>query len=417
MEPKRSRSAAAPLWTRDFTILTLGSVVSLLGNAMSGFAMSLLVLDLTGSTLLFALYNMLSMLPHSLAPLLAGPLLDRYSRRKTIYTLDFITAGLFLAMALILSAGKPRFAVLAGANLALGAIGGVYTVAYDSFYPLLISEGNFQKAYSVSAALENLAFVMVPVATLVYKAFGIVPLFAANAFTYLIAAVLETRIRAEERYTTRQDRAEKGLRAYAADFREGMLYLWGEKGLLAVAAYFFFSFLNSGMCEVVTLPYFRGAFENGEYVYMLTWGASVAARFMGGGFHYFARLPAERKFGIAFAVYLIISVLEGAYLFFRPAVMAVMVFFVGLLGVTSYNIRISTTQSYVPDEKKGRFNGAFNTMSMVGILLGQALGGGLSTVTDERTIVVIANVLTLAAALVFIGGGKRHVEKIYNQNV
>ena len=30
---------------------------------------------------------------------------------------------------------------------------------------------------------------------------------------------------------------------------------------------------------------------------------------------------------------------------------------------------------------------------------------------------VIANVLTLAAALVFIGGGKRHVEKIYNQNV
>lgn len=408
---------AAPLWTRDFTILTVGSVVSLLGNTMSGFAMNLLVLDLTGSTLLFALYNILFMLPNTLAPLLAGPLLDRYSRRKTIYTLDFLTAGLFLVMALVLSAGPPRFAVLAAANLALGAIGGVYTVAYDSFYPLLIHEGNFQRAYSVSATLENLAFVMVPVATLIYKAFGIVPLFAANSVTYLLAAVMETRIRTEEEYTHRERQAEKGLRAYAADFREGMLYLWGEKGLLAIAVYFFFSFLNSGMSGVVTLPYFRGAFENGEYVYMLTWGASVAARFLGGGFHYFAKLPARRKFGIAFAVYLTISALEGSYLFFRPGVMAVMMFFVGLLGVTSYNIRISTTQSYVPDEKKGRFNGAFNTLSTVGILLGQAIGGALSTVTGERAIVVMANVLSLAAALVFIGGGKKHVEKIYNQNV
>lgn len=40
----------------------------------------------------------------------------------------------------------------------------------------------------------------------------------------------------------------------------------------------------------------------------------------------------------------------------------------GLLGVTSYTIRISATQSYVPDEKKGRFNGAFNMLNTVGAL-------------------------------------------------
>ena len=34
-----------PLWTRDFTIITLGSVVSMLGSVLAGFAMSLLVLD------------------------------------------------------------------------------------------------------------------------------------------------------------------------------------------------------------------------------------------------------------------------------------------------------------------------------------------------------------------------------------
>ena len=34
-----------PLWTRDFTIITVGSVVSMLGNSMAGFALSLIVLD------------------------------------------------------------------------------------------------------------------------------------------------------------------------------------------------------------------------------------------------------------------------------------------------------------------------------------------------------------------------------------
>ena len=44
------------LWTRDFTIITLGSVISMLGNDAAGFAMSLLVLDYTGSSFYYAVY-------------------------------------------------------------------------------------------------------------------------------------------------------------------------------------------------------------------------------------------------------------------------------------------------------------------------------------------------------------------------
>lgn len=42
------------LWTRDFTIITLGSVVSMVGNSLSGFALSMMVLDYTGSTFLYS---------------------------------------------------------------------------------------------------------------------------------------------------------------------------------------------------------------------------------------------------------------------------------------------------------------------------------------------------------------------------
>ncbi len=90
------------LWTRDFTFITLGSVVSMFGNAMSGFAMSLMVLDISGSTLLYSIYLAMFTLPQLFMPVLSGALLDRFSRKKTIYLLDFFSAFLYIFMALML---------------------------------------------------------------------------------------------------------------------------------------------------------------------------------------------------------------------------------------------------------------------------------------------------------------------------
>ncbi len=417
MEDKDPPLSRNPLWTRDFTILTVGTVVSMLGSALTTFAMDLMVLDYTGSTLLFAVYGMVYMLPNALAPVLAGPLLDRFSRKKTIYTLDFITAGLFAVLTFFFVSGRFSFWLLAAANMLLGAVSGIYNVAYDSFFPLLISEGNYQKAYSVSSTLENLSAVMVPISAFIYKVFGIVPLLTANTLSFLIAAVLETMIRAEEKYIALQREKggeETGLKRFAADFLEGMKYLLSEKGLFAIALYFFFSSVNGGMTGVVTLPWFRKAFTNGEYTYMMVWGASTVARFIGCVAHYYFKLPAKAKYAIALVVYISINVFEGSYLFFPVPLMMVMTFLTGMFGITSYNIRLSATQKYVPDEKKGRFNGAFSTLNTVGVLIGQGAAGTLSLVMGERAIVVLANMLCLTAALLFILGGRKEVSKIYN---
>lgn len=50
----------------------------------------------------------------------------------------------------------------------------------------------------------------------------------------------------------------------------------------------------------------------------------------------------------------VIYILISYMLYFPIVVMMILCFAEGILGVTSYNIRISATQSYVPDEKKGR---------------------------------------------------------------
>ncbi len=95
--------------------------------------------------------------------------------------------------------------------------------------------------------------------------------------------------------------------------------------------------------------------------------------------------------------------------------MMLLCFIVGIGGVTSYTIRISATQSYVPDEKKGRFNGAFNMLSTIGALAGEFTAGILSESFPERTVLLASMLLCALAAVIFIGGGRKHVAAIYNR--
>lgn len=407
------------LWTRDFTIITIGTVISMFGNALSGFAMSLMVLDMTDSTLLYAVYIAMYTVPQLIVPVFSGAILDRYSRKKTIYTLDFISSGIYVFIALFLLSGHFSFPVFACFCLLEGSIQSMYMVAYESFYPLLITEGNYQKAYSIQSMLDTMTAVMVPVSAFMYKSIGLVPLLFINAVCFFAAACMETRIGAEEEYIATQkataiDGAGK-VRQMMADTKEGFIYLAGEKGLLAVAVFFGFLAITGGISNVITLPYFKNTFDNGEYIYMLVWGCSVAARAIGGGLHYKTKIPAEKRYAIALAVYIINALNEGFYLFFPIPVMMVMCFMIGIGGVTSYTIRISATQSYVPDEKKGRFNGAFNMIFMAGALAGEMIAGIASEVINERTIIMIAMIAEAILALIIIGGNKEHVSKVYNR--
>ena len=408
------------LWTRDFTIITAGTVVSMFGNAMADFAMSLMVLDMTKSTLLYAVYLAMYSAPQIIMPLFSGAILDRYSRKKTIYMLDFISAGLYAVMAALLWSGWFSFPVFALFCFTIGCIISVYMVAYDSLYPLLITEGNYQKAYSIQSILDTVSMVMVPVAAFLYRGIGIAPLMAANAVCFLIAATMETQIGNEEKYIeTQKLTALEGAgkaRQMLVDMKEGFRYLKGEKGLLAVSIYFAVMFATGGVENVATLPYFKNTFTNGEYVYMLVWGCAVIGRATGGGIHYKKTIPAEKRYAIALAIYIFNSLADGFYLFFNVPVMMALCFLVGIGGVTSYTIRISATQSYVPDEKKGRFNGAFSMMTMLGMLLGEGIGGIASEFFNERSVIMVAMLVQAAMAVVIIGCNKESVSELYNRS-
>lgn len=405
------------LWTKDFTTITLGSVVSMMGNSIAGFAMSLFVLDYMESTLYYAIYIFLYTLPQIAAPVISGPLMDRFSRRRTIYTLDFCSAALYLSLAAFIFFDMFSFGIFAAATFIVGTINSVYMVAFESFYPMLITEGNYSKAYSISGTLQTMTFFMLPLATIAYNAFGLAPLLAVNTVFFLIAAICETRISDVESLKNSEQTASYSVRSYFGDMKEGVRYLVSEKGLFFVTLYFMVISLVGGASQVITLPWFKGTFENGEYTFMLVSIFSVIGRSLGGVIHYLSRLPAKKKFSIALFVYVSIALVEAFYLYAPLYIMMAGSFLIGILGVTSYNIRVSATQSYVPDSIKGRFNGAFFMLNTVGTLSGELLAGILSEYIPMRATLTLFMLISAVSALIIIGGNRKHIAPIYNRNV
>ena len=424
MNPKRP---AQGLWTWDFTIITAGSVVSLIGGVLSSFAMSIMVLDYTGSVFLYALFNAAYQIPMLACPVLAGPWLDRASRKQTICRLDFLSAGLFGALALLLGAGWFSFPALLCVNLLRGAIDSVYLVAYDSLYPNLVDPGNLSRAYAISGMIQSVMMMAYPLGALAYEVLGgVEPLFAVNAVCFLTAACFETRIRHVETHMADAPPADGAgaLKRFRQDLREGLDYIAGEKGLLAVTLYFMCSNFAGGGARELYLPFFRShaALFAAWPVAAVTLYAIVstfteAGRGAGGLIQYRIKLPARKKFAVAMAVYALINVIEGGVLFLPVPLMALAFFLDGLLAVTSYNIRIAATQSYLPDGKRARFNGTFQMATSLGSLCGTLAAGSLAERLPERAVILLFSGVGLAAAWLLIFRRRREVSAIYNQEV
>ena len=415
------------LWTWDFTIITAGSVISLIGGVLSSFAMSIMVLDYTGSVFLYALFNAAYQIPMLLCPILAGPYLDRMSRKKAICRLDFLSAGLFGGLFLLLRAGWFSFPVLLCFSLTRGAIDSVYMVAYDSLYPNLVAERNLSKAYAISGVLQSIMLAAYPLGAVAYDLLGgVEPLFAINAVCFFAAACFERCIRHVETHMDAAPPADGmgALKRFGRDLKEGADYIAGEKGLLAITLYFMFSNFAGGGASELYLPYFRShAAQFAAWpvaavtLYTIVTSFTEAGRVVGGLVQYKVKLPAKKKFAVAMTVYALINVFEGGWLFLPVPLMALALFVDGMLGVTSYNIRIAATQSYLPDNKRARFTGAYQMITSLGSLCGTLLAGSLAEFLPERAVVLMFSAVGLAASWGFIFRRRREVSAIYNQEV
>lgn len=407
------------LWTKDFTLITIGTIISMFGHAVATFTAGLIVYQVTDSTLLYSIYTAISLLPYIIVSFFAGPIADRFSRKKIIVFLDFLVGANYLLFALFYVAGwLDNYYVLLVLGLFIGSNNAIYQITYDSFYPTLVKKRNFSKAYSISSMIYPIAStIMVPISAWAYDAIGVEYLFIVSGIMFILTATSELFITTDKPANKIEGKKYK-VSLFIDDLKKGAKYVKNEKGLLYIIIYFICTTLSNAIMMALLLPFFEShtVFDKQDYSFVMAF--NTLGRVTGAVIHYFFKYKAKHNFNIAVSVYIITSVLLGTLLFTPLWMMFVLNFLVGLLSVTSFTIRTSATQNYVPNEMRGRFNSLFYMLTTgFASVLGQIIGGAFGEAFDIRWIIATSMIFNIICVFVFVVLKKKDISKVYNNEL
>ena len=99
---KESIMKTIKLFNRDFSMVVIGQIISLFGNAILRFALPLYLLRETNSSVLFGTVTACSFIPMVIFSLLGGVIADRENKRNIMVVLDFFTAFIIIMFYIIL---------------------------------------------------------------------------------------------------------------------------------------------------------------------------------------------------------------------------------------------------------------------------------------------------------------------------
>jgi MFS family permease len=233
-----------------FLTVAAGQMISMVGTALTEYAIPLWTYLQTGSLARFTVFALVALLPGLIAAPLIGALVDRGDRRRALLA-SGIAAGTIQAVLLtrlVLTddlGSVSLYLLLAALSVALSA----QRLAYGSAVPQLIPKQYMGHANGVVQFTMGIARFLVPVfAVAMMAAFGLETLLVLDVLSYVAATVILLLVRFP---TTLPWRPREDL---LTEVRHGFSYLWVRPGLRAMVGYFFVLNVLLGAVFVLISP-------------------------------------------------------------------------------------------------------------------------------------------------------------------
>jgi len=369
---RESSRRARSLWrNRDFMLLWAGQTVSILGGNVSGFALTLLILELTGSPARAGFITTLGAVPYLLFSLPAGALVDRWDRKRLMILCDAGRALALGSIPLALWAGRLSPLQLYGVVVVERTLFVFFNAAQASALTRVVTPAQLPAARARNEATHyGVGSLLGPaLGGVLYQGLGRAVPFLADALSYGVSVVSLLFIR-----TAFQDVRPVGSRRLRAEIAEGLVWLWTHplmRAMAFVAAGYVFVGAATGLTLIVAArqmhapPTFIGvAFSIGAI------GGIVGA--LAGG-------AIQRRFSfgrVIVGVTWIATLLWPLYAL-APNVVVLGAITAGLYAMEPiYNVvQFGYLLPLIPDELQGRVNSVFYLIIFAGAPLGAALAG------------------------------------------
>ncbi len=171
----------------QFRRLWLGNVVSLFGDWFNTIALYALILELTGSEFALGAVFITKMLPWALASPLAGILVDRFDRRKTMIISDLLRAVVVLGFLLV---DEPHEVFLIYVLTTVQVVvGSVFHPAQSASIPNVAKKEDLVTANAIMSATWSVLLAFGAAAGgFAAELFGLKTVFILDSLSYLLSA-------------------------------------------------------------------------------------------------------------------------------------------------------------------------------------------------------------------------------------
>lgn len=399
------------LFSKDFTLVVIGQIISLFGNAAIRFALPLYLLNLTGSSALYGTVTACAFIPAILLSPVGGIVADRVNKRNIMVILDFFTAAVILAFSLLMNEGN-LILLLTVTLMLLYGIAGAYQPSVQASIPALTSQDNFMAANSVINTVSSFSSLTGPVlGGILYSAYGLKPVLWACLLCFVISAVMEIFIK----IPFQKQVSEGGiLKTAKNDFTESIRFIRKEKPVIgkAVLVVCGVNLFLSAMI-IVALPYLITEVleleaSQANRLYGFAQGALAAGGLTGGiGAGIFADKLAIHKSGnLIIACAVCVFPVSASLILFSSAIINYMVLticcFVIMVFSTLFAVQMmSFIQTETPQYLIGKVIAVVLTVSMCAQPLGNAFYGILFEICRgyEYAVVLFSGVVSLIIAI------------------
>lgn len=177
---------------KNFIIILVGQIISLFGNAIQRFSMSLYLLEFTGSTKSFANILAISTIPYVLFAPIAGKLSDNVNKKKIMVYLDLFCGVLIGGYSFILFLNKDSTYIVGVVMVMLSICYTLYGPAVTASIPQIVEEDELTTANGIINQVGSVVNFAGPIiAGIVYGIFGIKVIVVVNAISFIFSAILE----------------------------------------------------------------------------------------------------------------------------------------------------------------------------------------------------------------------------------
>jgi predicted MFS family arabinose efflux permease len=372
----------------DLKLLLGAGLVSMTGDWLLSVGLAYSVYALTGSTLASAAALLSAFVPQVLVGSVAGVFVDRWDRKRTM-----IVANLLLAVGLtplLLVSGADRIWVVYAVLAVQSCIEVFFGPAEQAFLPRVVDDADLMAANGLNGQIRNLARLGGSgLGGVVAASGGIRAIAVADAVTFLVAALLVTRIRTSGRAEVATEAADGEATAVVRGRVASMVEEWRE-GFRTVAANqvirtlmiaLLITSTGEGIMGTLFAPYVRHVLHGGGQVYGVITGVQAIGGVIGG---FLVAVVAERwsavtmvwVASIAFGL-VDLAIFLYPLIWVNPWPAAVGMVIVGLPGAVLVAGTMTLFQRHTTDERRGRVFSLMALAQAVSVVVGATLAGFL----------------------------------------